>query len=393
MDITYLAHTNFRQGSQLFGIKQPDRLLHTYIIGKTGTGKTTLLANMMAQDIQQGKGFALLDPHGEIAEKIAAQDYRNRKQGIVYIDITDPNMEFGYNPLNRVHKQYRSLVASGIIEILKKLHDVNSWGVKMEHILRNVLLTLLDQPQASFSDIAKILRDKNYRNTCIKNIANEEVRAFWKDEFDKYHHFTRANMIAPVLNKLSAFLSNPIAKKILVDNQKQFSFRKIMDEGKIVVINLSKGKTGEDISTLLGGLMLNAIALAAFSRADTPEQNRRPFITYVDEFQSFTTLSIANMLSELRKYKVGMVLANQYLFQLDPPIREAVLGNAGTLISFRLGVKDALYMEKEFYPKFSFDDIINLPNFNIYLKLLINGHPSKPFSASTTLHINAAVKK
>ncbi len=387
MDITHLARTNFRNSDQLFGIKQADRLSHAYIIGKTGTGKTTLLANMLIQDIKTGRGFALLDPHGELAGKIAVSIPVWRKHDLIYLDVADPALQAGYNPLKQVSPQYRSLVASGIIETFKKLYDSKSWGVKMEHILRNVLLTLLDQPQVNFSDIAKILRDKTFRRSCITNITNDEVKAFWQDEFEKYHHFTRTNMVSPILNKLSAFLSNPVAKKVLVDNPNQLSFRKVMDQGKIVIINLAKGKIGEDVSTLLGGLMLNSIALAAFSRADTEEERRQPFMIYVDEFQIFTTLSIANMLSELRKYRVGMILANQYLFQLEPQVREAVLGNVGTLISFRLGVKDAQYMAKEFHPTFSFDDITNLPNYGIYLKLLIDGNPSKSFSATTLMPV------
>lgn len=393
MDITYLARTNFRNSDQLFGIKQADRLSHSYIIGKTGTGKTTLLANMLSQDIKSGRGFALLDPHGELAEKVASLVPENREQDLIYIDVADPSLQVGYNPLKQVSPQYRALVASGIIETFKKLYDSKSWGVKIEHILRNVLLTLLDQPKTDFSDVAKILRDKDFRRSCIANVNNVEIKAFWQDEFEKYHQFTRANMIAPVLNKLSAFLSNPVARKVLVENTRQVSFRQAMDQGKIVIINLAKGKIGEDVSTLLGGLMLNSLALAAFSRADTPEENRLPFMVYVDEFQTFTTLSLANMLSELRKYRVGMVLANQYLFQLEPQVSEAVLGNVGTLVSFRLGVKDAQYMAKEFHPRFDFDDIINLPNYNIYLKLLIDGNPSRPFSATTVLITPPATKK
>ncbi len=380
---TILGRTNARSNHRQFGIRPADRLFHTYIVGKTGSGKSTLLLNQIYQDIQANRGFSLIDPHGDLAAKVTDEPPARKSNDQVYFDVSDPASAYGYNPLKRVPPSSRSLVASGIIETLHKLHDNRSWGVKMEHILRNVLLTLLDQQEADFSDIPKILLDKRYRYHCIRNIQNSEVTKFWELEYNKYHHFQRINMISPVLNKVGAFLSNPILKRALVDNQQQVSFRRAMDDGKIVVVNLSKGTIGEDASMLLGGLLINAVGLAAFSRADTPEKERQPYMVYVDEFQSFTTLSIANMLSELRKYAVGMVLANQFLSQLKPEIRDSVLGNVGTIISFRLGVGDAKYMEKEFYPVFSFSDLTSLANYDIYLKLMIDGMPSKPFSATT----------
>lgn len=382
-NITYIGKTNARSNHKTFGVQQPDRLFHAYIIGKTGTGKSTLLLNQMLQDAGSSRGFVLIDPHGDLAEKVVQALPEKRRNDLIYFDAADPSCTYGYNPLKRVAISKRPLVSSGIIETLNKLYDAKSWGVKMEHILRNVLLTLLDQDKADFSDIPLILLDKQFRQHCIRNVTNDEVAKFWSNEFNKYHPFQRANIVAPILNKVGAFLSNPILKKVLVDNPNQLSFRKAMDEGKIVVINIAKGAIGEDASTLLGGLLVNSIGLAAFSRADIPEEDRRPFIVYVDEFQSFTTLSIANMLSELRKYSVGMVLANQFLSQLSPEIRDSVLGNVGTIISFRLGVSDAKYMEKELYPVFSFSDITSLPNHDIYLKLMIDGMPSKPFSATT----------
>lgn len=381
--INYLAQTNFRSEHKRFGIRQPDRLFHTYIIGKTGTGKTTLLFNQMKQDIEADLGFALIDPHGDLADRIVSEVPENRKDDLVVLDATDPGCEWGYNPLRRVVKEKRSLAASGIIETLKKLYDKKSWGVKMEHILRNVLLTLLDQEEADFSCIPKILLNKNYRRKCLNNLSNEAVLDFWYDEYEKYNPWQKANAIAPILNKVGAFLSNPYLSAVLISDRKQISFRSCLDQGKILIINLAKGRIGEDASMLLGGLLINSISLAAFSRSDLPEEDRKPFLVYVDEFQSFSTLSIANMLSELRKYGVGMILANQFLSQLEKEIRDSVLGNVGTIISFRLGVSDAKYMAQEFHPVFDFDDLVALPNYHIYLKLMINGSPSKPFSAKT----------
>lgn len=380
-DVTYLGQTDFRGKQQKFGIRQTDRLFHTYIIGKTGTGKTTLLFNQIIQDIRTGRGLALVDPHGDLAEKVVQSMPASRLHDLVYLDIADPNCQFGYNPLKSVSANKRSLVASGIIEILKKLHDSKSWGAKMEHILRNVLLTLLDQDRADFSDIAQIMTDKDFRNQCLRSVSNKAVRDFWTKEFNKYNPFQRSSAIAPILNKVGAFITNSFLAGVLLDDRKLVSFRQCMDERKIVVINLAKGSIGEDASLLLGGLLINSIGLAAFSRSDTAEDKRPPFMVYVDEFQSFSTKSIANMLSELRKYKVGMVLANQHLLQLDPDIRNSVLGNVGTIISFRLGVSDAKYMADEFHPTFGYSDIVDLPNYHIYLNLMIDGVPSRAFSA------------
>ncbi len=348
---------------------------------------------MMNQDIDAKQGFALVDPHGDLAASIVKAWPANKYSDLLHLDVASLTCCLGFNPLKKVAQDKRSLVASGVIEILRKLNDSKSWGVKMEHILRNVLLTLLDQDKADFSDIPRILLDKEYRKQCISQVTNSEVEKFWTGEFDKYHPFQRANAVAPILNKVGAFLSNPILKKILVDNKRQVSFRQAMDEGKTVIINLSKGSIGEDATTLLGGLLLNAIGLASFSRVNIPEESRRPFMVYVDEFQSFSTLSLANMLSELRKYGVGLILANQFLSQLNAEIKDAVLGNVGTTVAFRLGISDAKYMAGEFYPTFSFSDLTSLPNYRIYLKLMIDGVPSKPFSAKTLSGYASMVKK
>lgn len=382
-NINYIAKTNFRSENKKFGIKQYDRLFHTYIIGKTGTGKTTLLFNQMKQDISAGFGFTLIDPHGDLSEKIIQNIPQERKDDVTCFNPTDRNSEYGYNPLRYIAEDNRSLAVSGIIETLKKLYDAKSWGVKMEHILRNVLLTLIEQKESDFSCIPKILLNKSYRESCLQNLTNQEVINFWEDEYAKYNSWQQSNAIAPILNKVGAFLSNSFLANVLVAKRKQISFRSAMDNGSIIIINLAKGKMGEDASNLLGGLLINTIGLAAFSRSDVMEEERKPFYVYVDEFQSFTTLSIANMLSELRKYKVGMILANQFLSQLKNEIRDAVLGNVGTLISFRLGVSDAKYMKEELYPIFKFTDITSLPNYMIYLKLMIDGAPSPPFSAIT----------
>jgi hypothetical protein len=380
--VTFFARTLYRHLRQRFGIKRDDRLSHIYVIGKTGAGKSTLLETMMLQDIVRGEGFTLLDPHGDLVARIAQAIPPQRRKDLIYFDVSDPDQPYGYNPLKRVAPNKRSLAASGILEVFHKTWGERAWGQRMEHILRNALLLLLDQHEATLADLLTLFRDEAFRKNAARKCTNGQVRAFWLLEFPKYSRFA-AEAVAPIQSKVSAFLSDPTLCRVLTTPRQPIHIRKLMDEGKILLVNLAKGKLGEDSAALLGGLLVTTIGLAAFSRADIPENDRRAHWLYVDEFQSFTTLSLANMLSELRKYKVGMTLAHQYLHQLDPDIRHAVLGNAGTLISFRLGAADAAFIAREFDPKFNATDVLTLPNYHIYLKLLIDGKPSKPFSATT----------
>jgi Type IV secretion-system coupling protein DNA-binding domain len=380
--ITYFARTNARNDRRVFGIKQRDRLSHMYIIGKTGTGKSTLLERLMLSDIEAGRGLALVDPHGDLAERIAARIPEHRKEDLIYLNVPDRSQPFGYNPLKRVVPERRPLAGSGLLEVFEKMWP-EAWGVRMEHILRNALLALLDQPQATLPDVLRLLSDKRFRKEAIQHIENRQVRAFWENEYEKYSDRMRADGIAPIQNKVGAFLADPTLYRILTKPERPINIRRIMDEGKILLVNLAKGQIGEDASSLLGGLLVTTIGLAAFSRQDTDLAARRPFYCYLDEFQNFTTLSVANMLSELRKYRVGMIVVHQYLEQLDAAVRHAVLGNVGTLISFRLGPKDASVIGLEFQEKFTPIDLMNLPNYHIYLRLMIDGTPSVPFSAET----------
>ncbi len=380
--ITYFARTNFRDERKRFGIRKVDRRSHIYIIGKTGTGKSTLLETMIRADLESGNGFALLDPHGDLVSRIVADIPKRRKKDLVYLNVHDNTQPLFFNPLECVAPEKRALAASGLLETFKKLWP-DFWGPRLEHILRNALLALLDQPQATLSDILRLLEDVTYRKNAAARVCNPQVRGFWLREFESYSARFRQEAIAPIQNKVGAFLSNPLSYKILSQPKSSFDLREIMDGGKIFLVNLAKGRIGEDSATLLGSLLVTSIGLAAYGRAETPEEDRQDFFLYLDEFHSFTTLSLANMLSELRKYRVGMVLAHQYLSQLDPKIRDAILGNAGTIVSFRLGLSDAEILEKEFYPAFCAGDLIRLPNHEIYLKLMIDGEPSEPFSAGT----------
>jgi len=377
-DITYFARINYRSITKRFGIRQADRLLHTYIIGKTGTGKTTLLETKIRQDVERGRGLCLIDPHGDLVTRIRNTIPPHRQADVVYLDITDVNQPWGYNPLTRVSYEKRALVASSILETLKKLWS-SAWGVKLEHLLRFTLLALLDQPKSDVSDIPKMLYDKSFRAEALKRVQNPEVSQFWKKEFPRYSYYD----ILPVLNKVGGLLAYPTIKRVLIENTQRLSLRKVMDEQKILLVNLAKGEVGEDVAHILGAVLLTSISSAAFSRVNVLERDRIPFYVYLDEFQNFTTLSLVNMLSELRKYKVGMILAHQYLDQLEDDIKRAVLGNVGTHISFRIDAFDATLMAMKMHPEFELVDFINLPNHHIYLSLMIDGRPSKPFSAVT----------
>lgn len=338
-----------------------------------------MLRAMIMQDIEAGRGVCLLDPHGDLVEKIVAGIPEERSQDLIYFNIPDADLQLRYNPFKRVSFEKRSLVASSILDALKKLWS-DAWGVKLEHILRYSILTLLDQPSATFADITKLLLDRNFRSETKQHIQNDSVRKFWDREFVHYNRYD----LLPVLNKIGSMEAHPVIKRVLIENPNEVSLRRAMDENKIILVNLSKGHLGEDVAHILGALFISSLSSAAFSRADIEENLRVPFMLFMDEFHSFTTLSLVNMFSELRKFKVGLTLAHQYMAQLEPEIRAAILGNTGTLITFRIGTDDAMFLAKEMFPVFKIEDFIGLPNYSMFLKLMIDGSPSKPFSAITT---------
>lgn len=381
--ITYFARTNFRNTAKTFGIRRADRLHHMYIIGKTGTGKSTLLETLIHQDIANGEGCVLLDPHGDLVERVAAHAPTHRAGDIIYFNVPDPQQPYTYNPLGEVPPEKRPLAVSGLLEVFHKLWGEKAWGQRMEHILRNALYAVLEHPGATLPDVLHLLRDKNFRNEVVRDISNEQVKQFWTKEFPQYSPRYKNEAIAPVESKIGSFLSDPKLYRILTGEGRALNLRRIMDEQKVLLVNLSMGRLGEDTASLLGALLVTSIGLAGFSRADT---DKRPhFWVYLDEFQSFSTLALVEQWSELRKFNIGIVASNQYLHQIDPAVKHAVLGNAGTLVSFRVGPEDAAFLAKEFEPKFGVHDMLNLPNYNVYLKLMVDGTPSKPFSA-TTLH-------
>jgi type IV secretory pathway TraG/TraD family ATPase VirD4 len=380
--LTYFAKTNYHSNERVFGIRQADRRAHMYILGKTGTGKSTLLETLIRQDLKAGVGLALLDPHGDLVEKVLACVPEERRADLIYFNVPDRAHPLGFNPLEHVAPAQRPLAASQLLEVFKKLWS-EFWGPRTEHILRNALLTLLDQPEATLPDILRLLDEAAFRKRVAERVANSQVRHFWLHEYESYTKRFRLEAIAPLQNKVGAFLANPLLQQILTQPRSSFAMREVIDSGKILLVNLAKGRIGEDTAALLGALLVTKIGLAALSRADTPEGERKDFYLYLDEFQTFTTLSLATMLSELRKYRTGLILAHQYLSQLEPQVHDAILGNVGTIVSFRLGASDAQILEKEFYPEFSALDLTNLPNYHIYVKLMVEGTVTAPFSGQT----------
>ena len=382
--VTPFAITDYRDIKKLFGIKQKNRRGHMYLIGKTGTGKSTLIENMAISDIKDGHGVGLIDPHGDLAERILDFIPENRLNDVVYINPGDLEYPIAFNPLEKVSRDNHHLVVSGLISVFKKIWP-DFWGPRLEHILRHSLLTLMEYPQSTMLDIPKLLTDREFRTRALRYVTQPQVRDFWLSEFEKYSAWLKSEAISPILNKIGQFLTSMPLRNITGQKENTFNLREVMDQGKILIVNLSKGRIGEDNCALLGAMIITKIQLAALSRSDIPESQRRSFYFYVDEIHNFLTLSFADILSESRKYGLSLIMAHQYISQLDEEIRSAIFGNVGTIISFRVGAEDAKYLVQEFTPMFDETDLINLPNFRIYLKLMIDGATSKPFTAMTLL--------
>ena len=381
-NITPIGITNWRNDHKPFGIKDQDRLGHIYVIGKTGTGKSTLLENMAISDIARGNGLCIIDPHGDIATHILNYIPENRIEDVIYFNPIDKEFPIAFNPLIGIHPNHHHLVASGLISTFRKIW-ADSWGPRMEYILRFTLLTLLENRKCSLLDIQPLLTDQTFRNNILSRSISPYILSFWHNEFDKYSPALKAEAIAPILNKIGLFLASPPLRNIVGQKIRGFNMQDLMNEGKILIANLSKGELGEDVSAILGNMLVTNIQLAALYRARHPENTRKPFYLYVDEMHSFVSLSFADILAEARKYKLSIFLSHQYIEQLHEKIRAAIFGNVGTIISFRIGAEDAEFLEKEFKPVFNQYDLINLPKYCMYLKLMIDGATSQPFSAET----------
>lgn len=384
--ITYFAETDARNRNVPFGIKARDRTRHVYVIGKTGMGKSTILENMAVQDIQNGNGFAFIDPHGKTADLFLEYIPEERKKDVLYFAPFDMDYPISFNIMEDVGYDKRHLVVSGLMASFKKIWQ-DAWSARMEYILSNTLLALLEYPDSTLLSVNKMLSDKSFREKVVANIKDTSVKSFWVDEFAKYTDRFAAEATPAIQNKIGQFTSNPLIRNIVGQPKSSFNIREMMDNQKILIINLSKGRIGEANANLLGSLLITKIYLSAMSRADVPErvlENELPnFYLYVDEFQSFANESFADILSEARKYKLNLTIAHQYIEQMSDEVRAAVFGNVGTMITFRVGSYDAEVLEKEFAPEFTAQDIVNLGRFQIYLRLMIDSVGSKPFSGRT----------
>ena len=380
--ITYFGLTSFRNEKKRFGIKQDDRRRHFYVIGKTGVGKSKLMENMAIQDIQNGNGLAYVDPHGEGADFLLDYVPANRIKDVVYLNPADLDFPIAFNVMEKVDFQYRHLVAGGLMAVFKKVWP-DVWSARMEYILNNVILALLEYPDSTLLGINRMLADPDYRKLVVDKVTDPVVRAFWVNEFSRYSQKYETEATAAIQNKVGQFVSSALIRNIIGQTQSTINMREIMDSQKILILDLSKGRIGEDNSRLLGALLITKIQLAAMSRVDIPEETRKDFYLYVDEFQNFATESFANILSEARKYRLCLIVGHQYINQMEEEVRDAVFGNVGTMAVFRVGAEDAEFLEKEFSPEFTAEDLVNLSKYNIYLKLMIDGIASHPFSALT----------
>lgn len=379
-EVTVFAQTNFRNKLKKFGIKTDDRRRHVYILGKTGVGKTTMLENMMIADIKAGHGLAIVDPHGDTAEKLIDHIPSNRINDVIYFNPADAKFPVGFNVLESVDEEHRHLIANGMMGVFKKIWP-DVWSARMEYILNNCILALLEYPGSTLLGINRILIDSDFRKRVVGAIKDPVVKTFWIDEYSRWEARFRNEAIAPIQNKVGQFLSSSLIRNIVAQVKSSFDPRQVMDEGKIFIMNLSKGRLGEDTSMLLGGLLITKFQLAAMERVDIPEEDRRDFYLYVDEFQNFANESFANILSEARKYHLNLTIAHQYVEQLAEEVRAAVFGNVGTIILFRIGAADAEVFLNEFFPRFNEQDLVNLNKYNTYIKLAIDGITSEPFSA------------
>lgn len=383
--VTYFAETDSRNKRKKFGIKRRDRDRHMYVIGKTGMGKSTLLENMAIQDIRNGEGMAFIDPHGKTADLLLEYVPQERKNDVLYFAPFDLDYPTSFNVMEDVGPDFRHLVVSGLMSTFEKIWE-DAWSARMAYILSNTLLALLEYPGATLLSVNRMYTDKAFRKKVVSNVSDASVKSFWEDEYANYTDRYAQEATPAIQNKIGQFTANPLIRNIIGQPKSSFDLRKMMDDRKIVIINLSKGRVGESNANLLGGMLITKMYLAAMSRADLSEKDlkRLPqFYLYVDEFQSFANKSFADILSEARKYKLNLTIAHQYIAQMSEEVRDAVFGNVGTMVSFRVGAYDAEVLEKEFAPEFTAEDMVNLGIFQIYLKLMIDGISSQPFSART----------
>ena len=380
-EISPMAAANFRGHNIAFGLPRTDRGRHLYILGQTGVGKSGMLELLTISDIHSPYGFAVIDPHGDYALSILRRIPAARAKDVVYFNPADMDYPIAFNPMEVSDPKLRTHTVSELIGVLKRMFE--SWGPRLEYILRYSLLALLEYPEATMLDITRILTDKNFRKEVMASVTDPVVRNFWNVEFATWNDRFAAEAVAPVLNKVGAFTANPIVRNIIGQPKSSFNIRQIMDERKILIVNLSRGQVGEDNAALLGALLVTKIQLASMSRADMPVEDRIPFYLYVDEFQHFATDSFATILSEARKYALNLTVANQYIAQMSQEVKDAVFGNVGSMIAFRMGADDARGMLRYFEPKFEEYDLVHMHNRHFVINMTINGEKTPAFSAVT----------
>lgn len=381
-EINAFARATYKNLPTVYGIKRADRRRHMYVIGKTGTGKSTLLANMAINDLKNDEGLCVIDPHGDLVEHLLDFIPARRINDVVYFDPSDPERTVKINLFEGENVAHRELIASGIVSIFQKLYAY-SWGPRLEYILRNALLTLLHSKEARMSDIVDLLTNSKLRERIVSELDDQILKNFWLYEFDKMPDRQRTEAIAPILNKVGQFVSSPMVRDVVNATKSSFSIEEIMGQGKILLVNLSQGKLGEDNATLLGAMLITKIQLAAMGRVYTPEENRKDFYLYVDEFQNFATGSFNKILSEARKYRLNLILANQYIAQIPEEVQKAIFGNCGTMVSFVMGADDAGVFSKEFGEKYSQEDLVSLGRHQVINKITIDNIVSQPFPAMT----------
>ncbi len=381
-DVNFFAKTEFKNKPTIFGIKTQDRRKHIYVIGKTGTGKSTLVANMAISDMRNGKGLCIIDPHGDLCEILLNYVPSYRINDVVYLDPADPDYAFSLNPLEIQNPEQKELVVSGIVSIFHKLF-ANTWGPRLEYILRNSLLSVIDLPDATLLMVPAILTDDAFRHKALEYLPDPVLKSFWLNEFEKMPPKLKSEAMSPILNKVGQFISSPKMRNIVKNPKSTIDLEKIINEGKILLLNLSQGRLGEDNAALLGAMVITKMQLAAMNRVNLQESERRDFYLYVDEFQNFATTSFIKILSEARKYRLNLILANQYIAQIPEDVRAAIFGNAGTMLSFLIGAQDSFYMAKEFGERFEDKDLLALGNFQAIIKLSIDGITQSPFLCQT----------
>ncbi len=381
-EINCFARTRYKNTDAVYGLTRTDRRRHMYVIGKTGTGKSTMLANMAINDLRNNEGLCVIDPHGDLVETLLNYIPSHRINDTIYFDPSDPERTVRLNLFEGNNVVHRELIASGIVSVFRKLYSY-SWGPRLEYILRNALLTLLKSETARLSDIVDMLTDSKFRAEMVEKLDDPILKNFWTNEFDVLQDKQRNEAIAPILNKVGQFVSSPLIRDVVNARKSSFSIEEAMDQGKIVLVNLSQGKLGEDNATLLGAMLITKIQLAAMARVHIPEEERRDFYLYVDEFQNFATESFTKILSEARKYRLNLTLANQYIAQVPEEVQKAIFGNCGSIVSFVMGADDAQVFNKEFGDSYTSEDLVSLGKYQIINKIAINNQISSPFPAQT----------